>query len=191
MKKMFIIIGIVITVLLIIALLFGFMVWFAFGGGIYFLPNPPKPTITYGEFPFRLEYEKNGNIEVIEDTIICEFDGFNVEGENGKYRKWKIYVKSTGERMIVLYDLRTNDIFTEWGSQVLELCFDPGNAEYYMGDVGGRERKGSLGHWIDYLYILPDGKTGYSSLELDEAWEKYKFRLISWEPSPPINNIFK
>ena len=42
--------------------------------------------------------------------------------------------------------------FTDWGNQVLELCFDPGNGEYYMGDVGDRQREGNMGEYIDYLY---------------------------------------
>ena len=37
-------------------------------------PAPPAPEITYGEFPFRLEYEIEGERFVIEDTLIAEFD---------------------------------------------------------------------------------------------------------------------
>lgn len=190
MKKTLIITGIIISILLLIILLLMFWFWFIFGGGSYFI-QVPKPEITYGEFPFRLKYEINGKIETIEDTLVCEFDGFNVEGENGKYRKWKTSVKSTGKDMITLYDLRKNNDFTDWGNQVLELCFDPGNGEYYMGDTGDRQRKGSLGTWIDYLYLSESGKTGYSAFKPDEAWEKYNIKIISWEIADPIQNNFK
>lgn len=180
------------AILLVVGIFIGLWYLAVISGAVFSLtPNPPKPEITYGEFPFRLTYELDGEIKVVEDIIICEFDGFDNLGSGGKQRKWKIYAKSTGKRMIALYDLRANDDFTEWGNQVLELCFDPGNAEYYMGDVGDRQRRGSLGKWIDYLYISPDGKTGYSAFELDEAWGKYKIKFISWEPSPPIQNYFK
>lgn len=190
MKKIFIIAGSLTAIVLMIILFILLALWLAFGGASYFIPIP-KPEITYGEFPFKLTYELDGEIKTIEDTIICEFDGFEVVGEAGKYRKWKIYTKSTGERMISLFDLRSNNTFTEWGQKVLELCFDPGSAEYYMGDVGNRQSAGNLCKWIDYLYILPDGKTGYSAFKLDEAWEKFKIKLISWEVSPPIQNSFK
>lgn len=43
--------------------------------GINSQPNPPQPTIKHGQFPFRLEYELNGQRKIIEDTLICEFDG--------------------------------------------------------------------------------------------------------------------
>ena len=43
---------------------------------IWRTPAPPLPEITYGEFPFRLEYELNEKLHVIEDTLIVEFDGF-------------------------------------------------------------------------------------------------------------------
>ena len=80
----------------------GAIIWFAFGGGVYFIPDPPKPEITYAEFPFCLTYELNGEVIVIEDTIICEFDGYVVEGENGKYRAWSSRLKSGNERITLL-----------------------------------------------------------------------------------------
>lgn len=191
MKTKTLVLGIIIM-LLIIGIPIGVFYLSIISGAVFSLtPNPPKPEITYGEFPISITYEIEGEIQEIQDTIVCEFDGFENLGSAGKYRKWKAYVKSTGNKMVTLYDLRLNADFTEWGNQALELCFDPGNAEYYMGDVGNRQRSGSLGKWVDYLYITPDGKTGYSSFELDEAWERYKFKLISWDLSPPIQNSFK
>ncbi|WP_336297944.1 hypothetical protein [Aneurinibacillus uraniidurans] len=48
-------------------------------------PNPPRPEIIYGEFPFRLEYEINGQRKVIENILICEFDGFGANEGIGKF----------------------------------------------------------------------------------------------------------
>ena len=56
-------------------------------GGFNFLLSVPEPRIKYGEFPFKLIYEIDGKTMTIEDTIICEFDGFKVVGEAGKYSK--------------------------------------------------------------------------------------------------------
>ena len=54
-------------------------------------PDPPRPEITYSEFPFRIEYEINGELVVIEDAVICEFDGFQPNWSGGdKTRKWKV-----------------------------------------------------------------------------------------------------
>lgn len=189
MKK---IISICIFTIFISIIISGMLFLFVISGAVFSLmPTPPKPEITYREFPFRLEYEINGENIVIEDVLICEFDGFKSLGAAGKYRKWNIYTKSSGERMIKLLDVREKNDYTDWGNQVLELCFDPGNAEYYMGDVEYRQRDGTMCEWVDYLHKKPDGTTGYSAFELDEAWEKYKIRLISWEVAPPIENTFK
>lgn len=58
---------------IIITLLVSVVFWFLYTFG-WRTPAPPIPEITYGEFPFRLEYEKNGERFIIEDTIIAEFD---------------------------------------------------------------------------------------------------------------------
>jgi hypothetical protein len=191
MKRKHIVLTIGIVLLSVVIIIGGWYLFVISGAVFSLMPNPPKPEITYGEFPISITVDINGEEKVVEDTVICEFDGVENLGSGGKRRKWKIYMKSTGERMVTLYDLRTSNEFTEWGTQVLELCFDPGNAEYFMGDIGDSQREGSLGKWIDYLYSTPEGETGYSAFDLDEAWEKYKIKIISWKISPPIQNSFK
>ena len=72
--KIFLIIGIV---LLSVIILVGAFYLFVLSGAIFmFNSNPPAPEITYGEFPIKVTCEINGEIKVIEDTVICEFDGF-------------------------------------------------------------------------------------------------------------------
>lgn len=183
MNKVFVVIGIVVMV---IVLLFLCIV----SGAIFiFNSNPPAPEIQYGEFPFTLTYELDGEVKVIEDTVICEFDGFESWGSAGNYRKWKTYLKSGNEKIILL-DLRSLEETNEFGQIMLELFFSYGNGEYYMGDEWHRS-KPEIRNYIEYRYQTADGKTGGSSYKADEAWEKYKIRLIRWEPSEPIQNSFK
>lgn len=187
--KVFLIIGIVILSLIILVGAFYFLI---ISGAIFsFGSNPPTPEITYGEFPFKLTYELNGETKIIEDTVICEFDGFYSLGSAGKYRKWKSHLKSGNER-VTLLDLRPLGETNEFGQTMLELFFFYGNAEYYMDDeLGGKKRAGGISTWVDYLYETADGTTGGSAFNADAAYEKYKINLISWEPSPPIQNNFK
>ncbi|MEK4455904.1 hypothetical protein [Paenibacillus sp. FSL R10-2748] len=63
--------------------------WLLIFIGIQLEPNPSHPEIAYGKFPFRLEYEINGQRKVIQDTLICEYDGIGSNEARGKYRKWK------------------------------------------------------------------------------------------------------
>ncbi|MFA8307240.1 YdgA family protein, partial [Paenibacillus alvei] len=47
--------------------------WILIYVGLQLQPDPPRPEITYGEFPFKLVYEINGERKVIQDTVICEY----------------------------------------------------------------------------------------------------------------------
>ena len=186
--KWMIIVGIVILLVILIGIFYLSVI----SGAIFsFGTNPPKPEITYGEFPFRLTYELNGEIKIIEDTVICEFDGFYSLGSAGKYRKWNLHL-SNGKDYVSLLDLSNLDVIDDFNHKVMELYFSPGNAEYYMGDnLGGRSRQAQDFTWIYYNYQNTDGTIGGSGYRADVAWEKHKIRLISWEPSLPIQNTFK
>ncbi len=54
-----------------------------------FSPNPPKPEITHGEFPFELVYEIDGEIITVKDTYVNLMDleqmrvSGNIESGNG------------------------------------------------------------------------------------------------------------
>ena len=63
--------------------------WIMLAVGLWLSPAPPKPEITYGEFGFKLAYELDSELRTIEDTVICEFDGFNIDEARGKTRRWK------------------------------------------------------------------------------------------------------
>ena len=57
---------------------------------LYIWSAPPSPAIRYGEFPFRLEYELNGERFIIEDTLIATFIGRRRGGimEESGLRMW-------------------------------------------------------------------------------------------------------
>lgn len=185
-KIIIVVIACVLVIILLCIILF-----IATFGGFDFLLSVPEPEIKYSEFPFKLTYEIDGKIKTIEDTIICEFDGFKVVGEAGKYRKWKSFLKS-GNKEITLLDLRDKNEINEFGHNILELVFYWGNAEFYMGDIeDGRANDAQDFKWIEYKYQTVEGQIGGSAYKEDEAWKKYKIRLISWEIAQPIENKFK
>lgn len=189
MKKMFLTIGISSGIIILLVILY--FVFTVTGVFSVFMPNPPKPEITYGEFPFQLTYEIDGETKVIEDTIICEFDGFESRGTAGKYRVWKSYLKSGNER-ITLLDLRPLELINELDYTILELFFYWGNAAYYMGDnLDSGWKSAQSFDEVNYLYKTKDETIGGSVYKADEAYEKYKIKLISWEIAPPIQNSFK
>lgn len=140
--------------------------------------NPPRPEITYGEFSFRLEYEINGERKVIQDTLICEFDGFGADEGRGKYRKWKKRLASGNERITLLVVNQTQEIY-----------YSPGSPNYYMGDLENNEDHQN--GFPNALIIERAGRlTSNRLVRADELLDKYSIKLISWDSDPPIKNTF-
>lgn len=194
-------------VIIIIAMYFFLILspWILLWLGLTLMPKPPKPTICYGEFPFTLVYELNGEEKVIEDVAVCEFDGYDELTEAGQNREWRTYLKSEednlnsagekytmGVRQIPLLDLRNSDAADDEGNKILELYFYGGNGHYYMGDpLGHKGRPPQDFERIYYMYQNENGELRYSEMSSEEALEEYHIRLISWEIEPPIENSFK
>ncbi len=182
---------IVVLSLLVIVAVALLQPWISLFLGTLMSPNPEKPEVLYGEFPFTLTYELDGQIQVINDTIVCEFDGFINRGTAGKARKWNTTLKS-GKEQLTLLDLRSSNEENELKQTVLELYFSYGTGAYYMGDVENPfAREAQSFDWVDYKYQTKDGKIGGSGYKADEAFKKYNIRLISWECAPPIENNFR
>ena len=141
-------------------------------------PDPPMPEITYGEFPFRIEYEVYGEVMVVEDTIICEFDRVELAGDH-KIRRWKSYLASNGERYIMLYAIDATK----------KICCSSIGASYFMGDGGSYSNEYPPGSFLKELR----GNTWDTTAKVStkELLEQYGIRFISWEYSEPIVNTFK
>jgi len=135
-------------------------------------PNPPRPEITYGEFPFRIEYEVYGELMVLEDVVICEFDGFRLSGPN-RLRSWKKRLASGAEEAVLLV---TN-------SGTLLYC-NTKSAPYYMGEFNGNAGNTQLGA------VIRSGSRD-RAISNSELYDTYGIRLISWEFSPPIENSYR
>ncbi len=186
--KIFLTVLLIILIVLspILFIVFGIFIWFAgsMGYGLLgyiFIPNPPKPEITYGEFPFEIVYEIDGEIFTIQDVYVCEYDGVALDSDgSGKHRNWKGYLKSTGESRLVL--LKDNNITL--------ACYirSPG---YYMDDPNETDDV-FISPYIFYV-ISPNkfGGTSTGVLDIDLYLDKYKLKLISWELSLPIENSIK
>ncbi|MEK5144600.1 hypothetical protein [Paenibacillus sp. FSL M7-0134] len=166
--------------------------WLLIFIGIQLEPNPSHPEIAYGKFPFRLEYEINGQRKVIQDTLICEYDGIGSNEARGKYRKWKESL-SSGGRFLSLIKVNGR----------IEISYHPGIAEYYMGDLDSTDEYKQTA--ADSIFIEQEGfiikkdgrvfendgrtiNTQFSNS--NELLDKYHIKLISWDSTPPIKDNF-
>ena len=161
---------------------------------MFSIPAPDKPVIRYGEFPFRLVYEIDGERHVIEDTIICQYDGFALDG-SGKYRKWKTRLAS-GEG--------TNDYITLLNNEVGHAVMSAGRARVYMGcmihemdnwerrELRKELREAGISDVNSEISVFEVDEYGRRRrLREEELLEKYNIKIIEWTHSPPIKNTFK
>lgn len=169
---------VLLLVLVIIFLSILFLPWVLIYVGNLFEKKPEKPLITYGEFPFRLEYEINGQSELIEDTLIVEYKGVGIDEGRGKYRKWESRLESGNEKIYLFQ------------SDLIKIYYPEGSPEFYMGD---------LKDFISFNPIFPNaaiveskksGTTHSGIIREEELISKYKIKLISWEIAEPITNSF-
>ncbi|GIT99625.1 hypothetical protein TSL6_01320 [Sulfurovum sp. TSL6] len=141
-------------------------------------PDPPLPKVTYGEFPFKLEYSIDGKKFTVSDTLICEYDGIGINEAVGKHRKWKSHLASKNDRITLL---KINDS--------LEIYYSPGYARYYMGDLYSQE---TYNHMFPDAGILTqeDSRVIYEVISAKDLFSKYKIKLLHWEHTTPIVNHF-
>jgi hypothetical protein len=166
--------------IIVLTLGFAFIVlpWLLIYIGGQLESDPPKPKVTYAEFPVRLEYEVNGQKKVATDTVICEYDGVGWNEGQGKYRKWKQRLASGNEEVLL-----------EMIDESTGIYFPPETADYYMDDLEDYVVSGGL--FPDALLYKIDGDPDdFSIIRADELLKKYKIKLIKWEDSPPIKNSF-
>lgn len=136
----------------------------------------PEPEIKTGEFPFKLTYELRGEVIVVEDVYVCEYLGVDWNFGQGYRRRWKGYVKSTGEDGVFLTEDSERKIYCSVGK-----------AEYYMGDESDLPDR----EYVPHFY---HAKTDPSKIDLiseEEISEQYSVKLLEWEFSSPITNTFE
>ena len=149
--------------------------------------RPPRPEITYGEFPIRVTCEVNGEEIIVEDTVICEFDGYYGAGVTMR-RQWSERLAS-GDKEILLLKIDESTALRCWG----------GSAEYYLGEEElyymsreAYEKRRDEEFESSFIGLYENTETGleYRPMSANEALEQYGFRVISVEYSEPIENTF-
>ncbi|SFD79224.1 hypothetical protein SAMN05216378_1444 [Paenibacillus catalpae] len=147
-------------------------------------PEPPKSTVKYAEFPLHAVYILNGQRHELRDTIIGEYGGTGWNEGNGKFRKWKLSLKSSGEDQLTIVKSKEGDV-------EIEIFFSLGHAEYLMGDPD-KDRNYTQNYPSGALISKKEGgMTNTSLFTSGELTEKYNIRILEWETGPPIQNHFE
>ena len=155
------------------------------------------PRITEGEFPFVLEYEINGERHIIEDTVVCKFDGYDLSNPfpfTDYSRTWYQSLKSGDEQKRLILELYDNTesvlvkgrINTE--SQV-NLFY--GSGGYYLGDPEDSERVPCINYVEEYKTSEKVTHNEVTPLTNEQLEVYFGIKIIRFEFSEPINNKFE
>ena len=135
-------------------------------------PKPAIPEITYGEFPFELVYEIDGETVTVKDVYICEFNSF------GLNRRWEGHIQGSGDKYI---ELLKDGVFT--------LYCSVGDAEYYMNDEEYTREEPLKPHVFLVESSIFEPRKPFRTQE--EILEHYKIKIISWKFTDPIEDAYK
>ena len=140
--------------------------------------TPPRPEHTYGEFPFSLIYEINGERKEIKDTLVIKYEGMGYNEGLGWYNKWDMYYKKAKREPIT-------EIYRELVTGVghITIFYELGDHEYYMG----------IDDEDDFFIRFEPGDIVISSptdtrvITEEELYNTYNIRIIEKSISPPLS----
>lgn len=166
----------------------------------------PRPNITQGEFPFRVEYVVNGETHIIADTLMVEFDGWhraNVSVSTTRSIRWKSWLASD--------ENGTNGRFSFPFHGIEGISFILLPVAYYMG-TPNRSWNTAMADRRKYVCIVLSNRnvredrengiiyfTGRSSngveyirsaITMEEAQiflRQFGVEIVSWELPKPVN----
>lgn len=154
--------------------------------------NQSPPVIKHGAFPFYLKYVMHGKTYEIRDTVICDFNGYDMSV--GKIRSWEEHLKSGRDRIsIILKENKASVLKPGRINQVSELYFNYGEAQYYMGDPNARtalHAKPNFCYVETYEESPEITTTDATNLTEKQLQVCFGIKVIKWRFRKPINNIF-
>ncbi len=157
----------------------------------------PAPQITEGEFPFVLEYEMDGQRYIIEDTVVCSFDGYDLSDPFpfiDYSRSWYQSLKSGEEqkRLILELDKNTESVLTKGRINTesnVNLFY--GSGGYYLGDPEDSKRVPCINYVEEYKTTEKVIHYEVTKLTNEQLEEYFGIKIVRFEFSSPIENRFK
>lgn len=155
--------------------------------------NPSPPIIKHGEFPFHLNYEMNGKVYDINDSVVCDFDRIGSNSGFGEIRWWNEHLKSGTERITILRKENVRSIIKPNRiDSKIEVYYNYGDANFFMGDPTGASSEKPQIEYIETYEESPKEIVIEATELTPKQLQKYfDIRIIDWTHSQPIKNTFK
>ena len=168
----------------------------SFSGCFFSHETEAPPKITEGMFPFYVEFTINGETYIYEDTVVCNFSGYDYSAWFQKPRTWfekfesddghptnKLILEETNSKS-VLVNSRTNN-----ESRLMLSC---GRGDYYMGESDFYKLSKPCFYYHEKYQIDEKSVMWESTALTEEQLEDYfGLKIIRFEFSEPIQNEFK
>lgn len=155
------------------------------------------PQITEGEFPFVFEYELNGQRYLIEDAVVCKFDGYDLSNPFPFIpysRTWLASLKSGEEdkRVIIEFDENTESALVSGRVNVesrVHLFY--GSGGYYLGDPEDADKGPKIRYTEKYQTGPKESTVMGTDLTYEQLEALFGIKVIRFEFGSPINNTFE
>lgn len=154
------------------------------------------PAITEGEFPFVLEYEMDGQKYLIEDAVVCAFDGYDLSNPfpfMPYSRTWTQSLKSGDEskKLFIEFDANIESALVEGRINVeSRIILNYGSGGYYLGDPEGADRGPCINYVEEYKTSEKVSHTEVTKLSFEQLEDLFAIKIIRFEFSQPIQNTF-
>jgi len=158
----------------------------------------PEPQIREGEFPFVVEYEMNGERYLIEDTVVCTYDGYDWSNNFAVFgypyrRTWGASLKSgdKSKRLIIEFEPNTESLLVK-GRINMEssVILHYGYGGYYLGDPEDCE-SGPCFRYVEHYKISErESYLNYTPLTNEQLEHIFGIKILKFEFSAPIENTF-
>lgn len=159
--------------------------------------TPPK--IKEQSFPFHVEFSVKGEKYIIDDVVICKFDGLTHKGGWGSpaiIRSWTEQLKSTNECYyrdeLIIEEHQKQSLFKDRKNLDSSVYLSLGRADYYMGESNYKMTSAPC----FYYYECFKNSSGTISAERtilteEQLKEFFDIEIVQWSFSDPIKNSYE
>ena len=150
-----------------------------------------EPAITEGEFPIYLEYEKYGARYIIDDIVVCSYNGIDTTGFI-PFRSYSVSLKNESNTTLMFFVDNTESKLTKGRiNEEASIRLHIGNGGYYLGDPDDKDYTPYISYDEQYKTEPKVTHIDFTKLTNEQLEEIFGIKIIRFEFSSPIENTFE
>ena len=150
-----------------------------------------EPAITEGEFPIYLEYEKYGARYIIDDIVVCSYNGIDTTGFIPS-RWYSVSLKNESNTTLMFFVDNTESKLTKGRiNEEAYIRLHIGDGGYYLGDPDDKDHTPYISYDEQYKTEPKVTHIDVTKLTNEQLEEIFGIKIIRFEFSSPIENTFE